>query len=123
MLLDDFYRVLDYKPTDVNSFEMTVDIQKNHEIFKGHFPDFPVTPGVALLQIIKNGLESHLLEPLQLQSSSQIKFLNLVNPEEQSILIFHIQFTIEKENIKVKCTTTFDDGSAVLKCNVTFVTK
>jgi len=123
MILDDFYRVLDYKSNDVNSFEMTVEIKKNHDIFKGHFPNFPVTPGIAMVQIIKNGMESHLLQPLQLQSASQIKFLKLVNPEENAFLIFNIQFTFENNHIKVKNTTSFKDESAVLKCNVTFVKK
>ncbi|MGJ8591510.1 MAG: 3-hydroxyacyl-ACP dehydratase [Aquaticitalea sp.] len=123
MLLDDFYKVKDLKSLDDHSFEMIVKLHENHKIFKGHFPNFPVTPGVAMLQIIKNGLENHLDESLQIQSSSQIKFLNLVNPSEQSILIFNIGYTIENELFKVKNTTTFEDGSSVLKCNVTFVKK
>lgn len=123
MLLDDFYSVQNFKVVDENSIQLTIELEKNHTIFKGHFPNSPVTPGVAMLQMIKNGLENHLSQSLQLQSSSQIKFLNLVNPEENNILNFNIQFTIEKNLIKVKNTTTFNDGRSVLKCNVTFVKK
>jgi 3-hydroxyacyl-[acyl-carrier-protein] dehydratase len=123
MLLDDLYSVQNFKVVDENSIQLTIELEKNHTIFKGHFPNFPVTPGVAMLQIIKNGLENHLSQSLQLQSSSQIKFLNLVNPNEHAILIFNIQFTFEDNLIKVKNTTTFKDGSSVLKCNVTFVKK
>ena len=123
MLLEDFYKVQSSKTMDENSLELAVELQKNHAIFKGHFPNFPVAPGVTLLQIIKNVLENHLSHSLQIQSSSQLKFLNLVNPNENSILIFNIQFAIEKELIKLKNTTTFKDGSSVMKCNVTFVKK
>ncbi len=123
MLLDDFYKIQDFKAVDENSIQLTIALEKNHLIFKGHFPNFPVTPGVAMLQIIKNGMESHLSQPLQLQSSSQIKFLNLVNPNAHTFLIFNMQFTIENELVKVKNITTFKDGSSVLKCNVTFVKK
>lgn len=123
MLLDDFYKVAGLRTIDENSIEFTVELQKNHTIFKGHFPTYPVAPGVAMLQIIKNGLESHLQYSLQLQNASSVKFLNLVNPNENALLIFHIQFTIEKELLRVKNTTTFKDGCSVLKCNVTFVKK
>lgn len=123
MLLEDFYTVQKLKPIDDHSFEMMVELYKNHDIFKGHFPNFPVTPGVTMLQMIKNGLESHLLESLQLHSSSTIKFLNFVNPNEETLLVFNIQFTIENQLIKVKNTTSFKDGRPVLKCNVTFVKK
>lgn len=123
MLLEDFYIVQDLQTIDENSFELTVGLQKNHDIFKGHFPNFPVTPGVAMLQIIKNGLETHLSELLLLQSSSIIKFLNLVNPNDETILVFHFLYSVENEIIKVKNTTSFKDGRLVLKCNVTFVKK
>ena len=123
MLLDDFYKVETLKVLDENSIELTIQLNKDHEIFKGHFPNYPVTPGVAMLQIIKNGLENFLSQQLQLQSSSNIKFLNLVNPNEEKILLFKIDYTQEGELLKVKNSTSFRDGRSVLKCNVTFVKK
>ncbi len=123
MLLEDFYEIQKLSKIDNNRIELIVELQKNHDIFKGHFPNYPVTPGVSMLQILKNSLEKHLQTSLQLQSSSQIKFLNLVNPNEDTILIFNIEFTQENDFVKVKNTTSFRDGRSVLKCNVTFVKK
>lgn len=121
MLLEDFYTVLESRVNEEASFEVHVKIHKNHDIFKGHFPNFPVTPGVAMLQIIKNSLENHLKQSLFLQSSSSIKFLSLVNPNEQNTLIFNIKYAIDNELIISKINASFTDGSAVLKCNATFV--
>ena len=123
MLLDDFYTILKVATTEEQALEVTVDIHKDHAIFKGHFPNYPVTPGVAMLQIIKNCLESHVKYSLPLQSSSTIKFLSLVNPYEQNVLLFSIQYSIVDNLIKVKNVTSFRDGSSVLKCNATFVKK
>lgn len=123
MLLEDFYEIRKLSNIDENRIELIVELQKNHDIFKGHFPNYPIAPGVAMLQILKNGLEKHFQTSLQLHSSSQIKFLNLVNPNEETILIFHINFTQENNHVKVKNTTSFKDGRSVLKCNVTFVKK
>lgn len=123
MILEDFYTILDLKTSEHHTLEVTVNIHKNHSIFKGHFPNYPITPGVAMLQILKNCLETHLNQSLMFQSSSNIKFLQLVNPNEQTMLVFTINYSVENESIKVKNNTSFKDGSSVLKCNATFVKK
>ncbi len=123
MLLENFYEIRKLSNIDENRIELIVELQKNHDIFKGHFPNFPVVPGIAMLQLLKNGLEKYLQSNLQLQSSSQIKFLNKVNPNEETMLIFHMDFTQENDLLKVKNTTSLKDGRSVLKCNVTFVKK
>lgn len=123
MLLEDFYTVAASKRIDSNSIEFSVDLHKEHPIFKGHFPNLPVTPGVAMLQMIKNSLETHLQYELILNSASSIKFLTLVNPHDDSILVFNITHSIENDVVKVKNSTSLRDGRSVLKCNVTFVKK
>ena len=98
----------------INSNEVQNTIQKvsitlnpECDVFKGHFPNFPVTPGVALLQIIKNLLETHLNTSLFLQASSSTKFLSLVNPNEQNTLSIHIHYTILNDLVKAKIDTSF----------------
>lgn len=121
MLLEDFYTIVASKRTEGNSVEFTVDLHKEHPIFKGHFPNFPVTPGVAMLQMIKNSLETQLQHELILKSASKIKFLTLVNPNDDSILTFNVTYLLENDVVKVKNSTSLRDGRSVLKCNVTFV--
>ncbi len=75
MLLDDFYEILDLKSEDNQTVTASVKINKTHKIFVGHFPKNPVTPGVLMLQIIKNCLEIHLEKPLLIQRLSHVKFL------------------------------------------------
>lgn len=119
MLLQNFYAVESIE-SDKDAFSATVTIQKEHPIFKGHFPDFPVTPGVAMLQILKELTEEHLQKDLFLQTASTIKFLAVVNPNINAILKFDITFEEDAQLIKIKNTTSFTDGTPVLKCNVTF---
>ena len=121
MLLKDFYTILKCESLEAYSFVTTINIQKEHPIFEGHFPNFPITPGVTMLQIIKELTESNLNQSLFLVSGSNIKFLSLVNPNENTILKFNITIHEDSENIKVKNTTSFEDGTPILKCNVTFV--
>lgn len=121
MLLIDFYEVLELKTEDDTSLTASVKINKMHAIFNGHFPENPVTPGVVLLQILKNCLETHLNTSLLMSKTSNVKFLALVNPETDAVLDFNIKFQYKDETISVKNLTSFKDGRQVLKCNVTFV--
>ena len=80
MLRDSFYTVLKTQQKDLISFRSTVVINKDHEIFKGHFPAVPIVPGVCMLQMVKELLEERIRKPLQLTHSGNIKFLSVINP-------------------------------------------
>lgn len=121
MLLKNFYNILTSESLDAHAFIATIEIQKEHPIFKGHFPNFPVTPGVVMLQIIKELTEHHCHQSLFLESASNVKFLSLVDPNVHASLKFNITFQEDDQHIKVKNTTSFEDGTTVLKCNATFV--
>lgn len=120
MLLKQFYKIQGSEIQKSSSFETIVKLQKDHPIFKGHFPNLPVTPGVAMLQIIKELTEQQLRLSLFLKSASNVKFLSLVDPNADSILKFHITFEENPKQVKVKNTTSFQDGTPVLKCYITF---
>ncbi|RXJ52362.1 3-hydroxyacyl-ACP dehydratase [Gelidibacter gilvus] len=120
MLLQKFYKIKTSESHEDNSFETIIDLQKEHPIYNGHFPNFPVTPGVAMLQIIKELTEKQLQQDLFLKSASNVKFLSLVDPNKNSILKFSITLEEDLQNVKVKNTTSFTDGTPVLKCYITF---
>ncbi|MBJ7879558.1 3-hydroxyacyl-ACP dehydratase [Gelidibacter salicanalis] len=121
MLLQHFYTIVASQSIEPQSFETTVTIQKEHPVFEGHFPNFPVTPGVAMLQIIKELTENHLQQSLFLKSASNVKFLAVVDPNVNASLKFNIAIQEDGQHIKIKNNTSFKDGTPVLKCNVTFV--
>ncbi|OBX26655.1 3-hydroxyacyl-[acyl-carrier-protein] dehydratase [Gelidibacter algens] len=121
MLLKNFYTIVKSESLEANSFSATIEIQKEHPIFEGHFPNLSVTPGVAMLQILKELTENHLRLSLFLESASNVKFLSLVDPNVNATLKFDIIIQEDSQYIKVKNTTSFEDGTPVLKCNVTFV--
>jgi len=56
------------------------------DIFKGHFPQTPVLPGVSMLQIIKELIEKTSENKWQLHKASNIKYLSLVQPDQENIL-------------------------------------
>lgn len=119
MLLRDFYTI-----NTLNTVESTITAQitinKNHEVFKGHFPNNPVTPGVCMMQIIKELTEKVVGEKLFMSSSSNVKFMAIINPEETPNLVLTITILETEDGFKIKNVSKFNDTVA-LKLSATYI--
>lgn len=80
MLKTDFYTVRELHAAD-NHLNCIITFNPEHEIFLGHFPQQPVVPGVCMIQIVKELMQEQTGERLLLQSTGQVKFLQLITPE------------------------------------------
>ncbi len=60
--------------------QSTLDIAADHPAFSGHFPDFPVLPGAALLDEMLRIIESSRGVDLKQWRVSSVKFLDAVRP-------------------------------------------
>ncbi|MBG44298.1 MAG: 3-hydroxyacyl-ACP dehydratase [Aequorivita sp.] len=118
MLIEGLYKVTATENTS-EGILAAVHLNKNHEIFKGHFPGNPVMPGVCMIQIIKELTEEAIGKDLFLTVSSNIKFMAIINPEKNPDLKLTIDINEENGEVKVKNTTLYDDTVA-LKLNATF---
>jgi 3-hydroxyacyl-[acyl-carrier-protein] dehydratase len=85
MLNNTLYKITSLQNPN-HTVSATIEINKEDEIFKGHFPGQPVLPGACMLQIVKDVLESVLNVSIQLKKAEQIKFLRIVNPVENPFL-------------------------------------
>lgn len=118
MLLQDFYKVEQLNKLSEEKYEAFVSLNKDSDIFKGHFPGNPVTPGVCMMQIIKELTEEILDVNLFMTNSSNVKFMALINPEKNPKLKLDLEINRADENaIKVKNTTMFDETVALKLTN------
>lgn len=118
MLIEGLYEVKALDKTE-NGISAKVYLNKDHEIFKGHFPGNPVMPGVCMIQMIKELTEKEVGEELFLTRSTNIKFMAIINPETNPDLELTIDIAKDNGELKVKNTTTFEDTVA-LRLNATF---
>lgn len=119
MLIKNLYTIQKFETAE-QKITAQVFVNKNHEIFKGHFPDNPVMPGVCMMQIIKELTEKASNKKLFMQTASNIKFMALINPEINPTLDLSIDFSgDDDEIIKVKNITKFGETTA-LKFSGTF---
>lgn len=114
MLLDNFYKVQKVDTIDSNKYEAHIHLNKDHDIFKGHFPDNPVTPGVCMVQIIKDLTAQTKGVSLSLVSSNNIKFMAVINPVNNPNLRLTLDLKDNEDGtISVKNVTYFDETVAL----------
>jgi 3-hydroxyacyl-[acyl-carrier-protein] dehydratase len=83
MLVDNLYRIVSTQ-TDTNVIRVEMEVNAAHEIFKGHFPEVPVLPGVCMVQCIKELIEEALQVKTRIDKADMIKFLSMLNPVESN---------------------------------------
>jgi 3-hydroxyacyl-[acyl-carrier-protein] dehydratase len=118
-ILNDFYTLQSYEQTENGSYTAYISLNKDHEIFKGHFPGNPVTPGVCMMQIVKELSEEITGLSLFLKTASNIKFMAIINPFETPDLKLQLDITQTDGDVKVK-NTTFFGGTIALKMSVNY---
>lgn len=112
-VLNDFYRVENLSSDDSGNFTAQITLNAAHDIFKGHFPGNPVTPGVCMMQIVKDLAEKCIETKLFLKSASNVKFMSIINPEENFELTIQLNIKTEENLLKVKSTTSFGETIAL----------
>ncbi|MDC8105706.1 MULTISPECIES: hotdog family protein [Chryseobacterium] len=112
-ILTDFYTLKSYDKAENGSFVAHIRLNSDHEIFKGHFPGNPVTPGVCMMQIVKELTEEITGSKLFLKTASNVKFMAIINPFETPDLTVQLDINEGEDEIKVKNTTLFGETIAL----------
>lgn len=75
-------------------------------IYRAHFPEQPITPGVCIIQIASELLAELYPFSFELSSVSNAKYLAVINPQETRTLTYAFKKVI------------FDDGKKSVKVSV-----
>jgi len=108
MLKNNLYKITSLSVSD-NKLEAIIEINKDNDVFSGHFPGQPVLPGACMLQIVKEVLESALCKTLRLKKAGQIKFLNPVNPEITPVLNLQLLYIQDVSSINISASFWYKD--------------
>ena len=110
MLLNNFFSLLSSK-NEQQIIHATLQINKLHPIFKGHFPGQPVVPGVCMMQMVKEILEKETHQKLTLKSADHLKFLTILDPNVHPEISAELKTERVSEDLKV--TATFFTGEVI----------
>lgn len=98
MLVNSFYSLLSFT-IGGNKAKASIKINRDNPVFDGHFPDKPVVPGVCSIQIIQELAEKLCSKKLTLANADNIKFLNIINPDENPEVDIELTYEYIKEDI------------------------
>jgi len=119
-LKDDFYKVTKFCKTATGN-DYIVEMNPEHAIFQVHFPNNPITPGVCILQIVKELSEKILNHELFLKKANNIKFLKVIDPLKVKEVTFSISVTSEGETEHKVSAVVHDKENLFSKLSITFV--
>jgi len=120
ILLNDFYSITKSE-SSAGSVKANIMINKGHRIFEGHFPGLPVVPGVCMVQIAKEILETSVNKELKLETADNIKFLSVIDPRQHGEVLATIDYT-EANGVYSISATLFADQLIFLKLRATLRT-
>lgn len=111
MLIDTMFE-LKSLGTDGNRIEATLGIITESPIYKAHFPQRPITPGVCIIQIVQEVIEKACNTKLLLANARNVKFLNTLSPDSTTEVSLSIEYD-----------PTSLSANAVMKNNDTMIAK
>lgn len=87
-----------------------ISLVDGHEVYKGHFPGNPVSPGVCSIEMIRECTEKALGKKLLVSSISRCRFLAVLTPDKGENLLITISATENGEG-KYKVAASLTDGA------------
>ena len=108
VLKNTFYTVRGLTSTD-GSVKALISINPAHDLFKGHFPQMPVVPGVCQLQIIKDILEEVSGTSLMMTNGDNIKFTGMILPDKNPNVNLEITYTKNETGFAVDAKLFFEE--------------
>lgn len=105
--MDDFYTVMKQESGE-GSINAIIRFNKEHAIFKGHFPGLPIVPGVCMEQLTRELIEQVTTHSLKLTSANSIKFLSVINPEINPEVNIQITYLLQQHEYVVQATISFE---------------
>ena len=108
MPLTDFYSYTITDPS-ANNLLVAITIDPTHDVYKGHFPQQPVTPGVVLVEIARKILSDHLGKNLFFSSAKELKFMSPILPEQNTQIDLSITYDEIEDGYKAACIFKSDE--------------
>lgn len=109
LLLNDFYVITTLVSINENTLVANVQLNATHPIFKGHFEQMPVVPGVCQTQMIKEILEEHLGVNLVMMTGDNIKFTGMIVPTQHPNVFVEVNYKAQDDSWLVDSKIYFEN--------------
>lgn len=104
MLIKDYYTITNVSKQENGTARFEVSLNADCQVYEGHFPGEPVSPGVCNIQMIKECAELIAGKPLFLNNLQQCRLTTLVTPLAHPQVEVNILLEEKGETYKLKAT-------------------
>lgn len=98
-LKNGFYSVKESKKISDTQISAVIELNVGHDIYKGHFPEQPIVPGVCQVQIIKELLEDLVGKKLLMTHGDNIKFTGMIIPTQSPVINMDVNYQVKESEI------------------------
>ena len=106
MLVKEFYRIDSKEVQEDGSVVYGVSLNTTHDVYKGHFPERPITPGVCNIQMIKELAEDASGRSLTLSEIDRCRLTAMVTPDGSPSLNIKVKIDYEDNRGEQRWTTS-----------------
>ena len=92
--------------------DYAIRLNSDHVIYKAHFPEQPITPGVCIIQIAQELLEDMVGKALLIHTVKNVKFLRVISPVDTPDICYSLQ-NVSEEDGMVKAQVAVVSGDDV----------
>ena len=92
MLLNSYFTIASHRQQEDGHY-FDLRLIADCEVYQGHFPGRPVSPGVCSLQMIKECAEQVVGRPLMLPLVNQCRYTALLTPQDCPEIQLHLVLT------------------------------
>ena len=108
-LKDNLYTII-----EKNSEAFRIELIRDNVIYRAHFPEQPITPGVCIVQIATELLEELLDKSLELIEIANAKYLSVINPKDTMEVVYNFKkIAIEEESKTIKVSVVVNNESSI----------
>lgn len=119
ILQGDFYTINNLQVQD-SAINAELELNAGHRIYEGHFPGQPVTPGVCMMQMIKEIIETVLQKETKLVRADDMKFLRMIIPGENNTVQAQLKYTVDENGLIMVTATLLKDEAIHFKFKGSF---
>ncbi|MBO5250459.1 MAG: beta-hydroxyacyl-ACP dehydratase [Bacteroidaceae bacterium] len=104
MLIKDYYTINEVITREDGATLFQISLRPDCQVYQGHFPGEPVSPGVCNIQMVKECAEQVAGKPLILANLQQCRLTTLVTPVQHPQVEVMIHLEEKGEAYKLKAT-------------------
>lgn len=107
--MTNLYQIKDLTISGI-TFSAGIIFNPSHPLFAGHFPGQPIVPGVVLIEISAAVMSQVIGKELTVKEASMVKFLQVIDPLKEQIVIVEGSFVDEGNGIYKADLSIAGDG-------------